>query len=99
MYKKYISSISRLMQEKSPKIRISVVHVKGARGLLDWTIADLAEHSSVAVQTITNWENRKTQPRESTREAIHDAFVKAGIEFTNGGDPGVKLIRSKKPAG
>ena len=84
------------MQEKSTKIRLSVVHVNGARGLLDWTISDLAEHSGVAVDTINKWLNRKTQPRESTREAIHDAFVKAGIEFTNGGDPGVKLIRSKK---
>ena len=84
------------MQEKSTKIKIFVVHVNGARGLLDWTISDLAEHSGVAVDTINKWLNRKTQPRESTREAIHDAFVKAGIEFTNGGDPGVKLIRSKK---
>ena len=84
------------MQEKSAKIRISVVHVNGARGLLGWTIADLSAQSGVAVDTINKWLNQKTQPRDATREAIHDAFVKAGIEFTNGGDPGVKLIRSKK---
>ena len=74
------------MQEESKKIHLAVVHVKAARGLLEWTVADLAEKSGVSPDTIHKWENRKAKPRQSTRDAIQKAFEDAGIEFSNGGD-------------
>ena len=85
--------ISKHMQEESKKIHLAVVHVKAARGLLEWTVADLAEKSGVSPDTIHKWENRKAKPRQSTRDAIQKAFEDVGIEFSNGGEPGVKRRR------
>jgi DNA-binding transcriptional regulator YiaG len=43
------------MQEKPGKVRISVRHVKAARGLLDWTVQQLAERANISAATIHNW--------------------------------------------
>ena len=84
------------MQEKTAKVRITVRHCKAARGLLDWTAAQLAEKSGVAVNTIHRWENHVHSPRQTTRDAIQKAFEEAGIEFSNGTAPGVKLYLEGK---
>ena len=78
------------MQEKSHTLKITVAHVKAARGLMDWTVADLAAKAGVSADTIHKWENRKAKPRQSTRDAIQSAFETAGVVFTNGREPGVK---------
>ncbi len=84
-------------QEKKAKIKITVRHCKAARGLLDWTAADLAKRSGVAVNTIHRWENHVHAPREATRDAIQKAFEDEGIEFSNGKEPGVKLRLKDNP--
>lgn len=84
---------SELMQQESTKIVLTAAHVRAARGLLHWSLADLAQRSGVAVDTINKWENGKQQPRDSTREAIRKAFSEAGVIFTNGKSPGVRLER------
>ena len=80
------------MHEKVEKIRITVRHVRAGRALLDWTVAQLAEKAGLSVDTLTKWENRRSQPRETTRDAIYKALTEAGIVFSNGDEPGVKLI-------
>ena len=82
-----------LSQQKSTEIKLTAAHVRGARGLLHWSLETLSERSGVAVKTINQWENGKQQPRESTREAIRKAFSEAGVSFTNGKSPGVRLER------
>ena len=84
------------MQEKKEIIHIHVEHVRAARGLLGWTMADLSKRSGVSEITIMRWENGHHAPRSSTREKIRDAFEHEGIEFANGGDPGVRLFRSRQ---
>lgn len=84
------------MQEKKEKIHIHVEHVRAARGLLGWTMADLSKRSGVSEITIMRWENGHHTPRPTTREKIRDAFEQEGIEFANGGDPGVRLFRSRR---
>ena len=66
-------------------------HVKAARALLDWNASDLAESCSVGVTTLRKFESG-LHIRETSRQAIYDALVKAGIEFQNGGKPGVRLV-------
>ena len=78
------------MQEKSPVVKITDEHVRAARGLLKWTLAQLAEKSGVTEVTINKWENGRTRPSANTRERIRIAFEEAGIVFTNGNSPGVK---------
>ena len=88
------NTAARHMQEKTKKIHLTAAHIRGARGLLHWTVADLAEKSGVSALTITRWENHQAKPRERTRDAVRDVCEQAGIVFTNGGEPGVKLRKT-----
>lgn len=66
-----------------------------ARAALKLSVRDLAKLAHVATGTIVRLEAGETlQPR--TVEAIQHALEKAGVEFTNGNAPGVRLKRSKK---
>lgn len=77
------------MQQK--KARLLGRHVRAARGLLGWTIAELAARSGVAVATLSRWENRKQKPRHSTEDEVRRVLEEQGIEFTNDDGPGVRL--------
>jgi transcriptional regulator with XRE-family HTH domain len=81
------------MQGKKPEIRIIDEHVRAARGLLRWTLDELAERSGVGRMTLHRWENQQSTPTAATRAKVRKAFEEAGIEFTNGTNPGVKHIR------
>jgi hypothetical protein len=64
-----------------------------ARAALHLGVRDLAVMAKVATATITRLEAGETlKPR--TVEAIQHAFEKAGIVFTNGDEPGVRLKKS-----
>lgn len=68
-------------------------HVRAARALLRWEQKMLADRSGVSLPTIKRLE---TQPGvlgayAETVSAIRGAFESEGIEFQNGGEPGVRL--------
>jgi len=64
-----------------------------ARAALHLGVRDLAVMAKVATATITRLEAGETlKPR--TVEAIQHAFEKAGVIFTNGDEPGVRLKKS-----
>jgi transcriptional regulator with XRE-family HTH domain len=56
---------------------------------------DLATASNVSRSTIIAFENFQKLPRYETLQAIRLALEAAGVEFTNGGVPGVKLGKAK----
>ena len=61
-----------------------------ARAALQLGIRDVAKLAKVASSTISRLEaGEALQPR--TVEAIQRALEKAGVEFTNGKKPGVRL--------
>jgi predicted transcriptional regulator len=63
---------------------------KTARELLGWTRTKLAYTAHVAQSTVSNLEAKgHLSPRLSI--VVQDALEAAGVEFTNGGEPGVKL--------
>lgn len=76
---------------------ISIRQIRAARALLDWTQADLAESAGLSEITIKNIERDVAAPRVSTMEALITAIEKAGVEFTNGGRPGVRMKAKAKP--
>ena len=41
--------------------------------------------------TISNWVTGKHRPTKSTKERIRKAFEDAGVQFLNGGRPGVRM--------
>lgn len=68
---------------------ITTAQIRGARGLLDWSQAELSQRTGVSTTSIGNIESGNTQARESTLETIRKAFETNGIEFLPGS--GVKL--------
>ena len=77
--------------------KVSIPQIKAARALLSWTQDDLAARSGVSQPTIKRLEAEGGElgGRAETGEKIRRALEKAGIEFTNGHSPGVRL-RGKK---
>lgn len=68
---------------------ISTAQIRGARGLLDWSQAELSKRTGISTTSIGNIESGNTQPRESTLQVIRKAFEDAGIEFMP--DNGVRM--------
>jgi transcriptional regulator with XRE-family HTH domain len=73
-------------------------HVRAARALLRWEQQTLAEKSGVSLPSIKRLETKPGPlgAYESTVAAIQAAFEKAGIEFANGGAPGVRLRKAAR---
>jgi transcriptional regulator with XRE-family HTH domain len=70
---------------------ISPAQCRAARALLDWSQRLLAETARVGVVTVRQFESGLTTPRNATLDVIVRAFEAAGVEFTFGEAPGVKL--------
>jgi transcriptional regulator with XRE-family HTH domain len=69
--------------------------VKAGRRLIGWSQEDLGGHSGVSATTIGNYETRKERSSVLDLSAVRYALEAAGVEFTNGGEPGVKLREAK----
>jgi len=61
-----------------------------ARAALELGVRELATRAKVSTNTIIRFESGEAL-KERTIEAIRRAFESAGVEFTNGDAPGVKL--------
>lgn len=64
---------------------------RAARGLLKWSQEGLANAAEVGIVSVRQFENENTEPRRATLAAIRRALEAAGVEFTNGDAPGVRL--------
>ena len=61
-----------------------------ARAALQFSVRELAEKSSVSPETVVRFEKGE-QLRPRTIDAIKQALEAAGVEFTGGSSPGVRL--------
>ena len=66
--------------------------------MLEWSREKLAEKSRIALRTIVDFERGAREPRHATLDVLRRALEAAGIEFTNGEQPGVRL-KPKEPLG
>jgi transcriptional regulator with XRE-family HTH domain len=73
----------------------SPAQCRAARGLLKWSQADLAQASKVVPKTIVYFEREDRTPYDRTLAAIRAALEAAGVEFTNGDQPGVRLRKPR----
>ena len=64
-----------------------------ARAALGLGVRELAAAAKVSIDTVARFE-RGDELKERTIEAMQRALEAAGVEFTNGGKPGVRLARS-----
>jgi predicted transcriptional regulator len=72
---------------------ITTRQVKAARSLLAWSQSELARVSGVSEPTIWRLEavDGELGGRPETVEKIRQALEDAGIQFTNGDAPGVRM--------
>lgn len=72
--------------------------MRAARAFLRWSADDLAKASHVGVATIRRAEAEDGVPNllVNNMEAIRHALEDAGIEFTNGEAPGVRLAKKMR---
>jgi transcriptional regulator with XRE-family HTH domain len=67
-----------------------------ARAALGWGVRELAKKAGVSVTTVTRFETEQSEPIKATLTVIQQTFEAAGIEFTNGGVPGVRVHPRKQ---
>jgi transcriptional regulator with XRE-family HTH domain len=66
---------------------------RAARGLLDWSQAELAARSNLSESTIRDFEKGRRVPSINNLAAVRRALEVAGVEFIDGDQPGVRLKR------
>jgi transcriptional regulator with XRE-family HTH domain len=65
--------------------------------MLGMTQQTLAELSGVSPRAIADFEAENRKPIKATLAALQRALEEAGVEFTNGGPPGVRLAAKRRP--
>jgi transcriptional regulator with XRE-family HTH domain len=76
---------------------ITSEQVRAARALIRWEQRDLAETSKVSLPSIKRLETTPgpLAAQARTVEALRAALEAAGVEFTNGDQPGVRLRKTR----
>jgi transcriptional regulator with XRE-family HTH domain len=67
---------------------------RAARALLDWTQIALAAAARLGESTVIDFERSRRAVTEASIAAMRRALEAAGVEFTNGDQPGVRLRRA-----
>jgi transcriptional regulator with XRE-family HTH domain len=70
---------------------ISAAQCRAGRALIRLTQADLADAASISKSVVVDFENDHRIPNRNNLAAIRRALEGAGVEFINGGSPGVRL--------
>ena len=88
---------TNISQQKRHSSDIDIVIMKAiqlrmARAAIGWGVRELAEKAGVTANTVTRIENG-ADAKQSTLTALKGALEAAGIEFTNGRQPGVRLSK------
>jgi len=74
---------------------ITYERVTKARELLQWSIDDLARWSQVARKAIFYFEIGASPLDERTLAQVKTALENGGVEFSNGGQPDVRLRKGR----
>jgi transcriptional regulator with XRE-family HTH domain len=84
------------MFENMSSQAVTAAQIRAARGLLGWSQTVLARDAGIALQTVIRFETgRGSRVSADTAAKIAAALEAAGVEFTNGGEPGVKLRKAE----
>ena len=69
---------------------ITSAQIRAARGILNWSRKDLAEHSGVSFASMRRLESFEGVPASNfkTLESVKLAFEKAGVEFIGSHEDG-----------
>lgn len=70
---------------------MSPAQCRAGRALIGMEQRALARAAGIAVSTLIDFEAERRSPRAATVATIRAALEKAGVEFTNSVQPGVRL--------
>jgi transcriptional regulator with XRE-family HTH domain len=74
---------------------MSASQCRMARAGIGWTVRELAAAAKMSADTIVRFETGQTL-RPRTVDAIRATLEAAGVEFTNGDAPGVRLRKTRR---
>ena len=72
---------------------MKAVQLRMARAAIGWGVRELAKKAGLTANTVTRVENG-ADAKQSTINRLQSALEAAGVEFTNGDQPGVRLTRA-----
>jgi transcriptional regulator with XRE-family HTH domain len=75
---------------------ITPAQCRAARGLVDMDQAVLADGAMITRGVIVDFEKGRRVPTRNNLAAIQRVLEEAGVEFTNGDAPGVRLRMKKR---
>jgi transcriptional regulator with XRE-family HTH domain len=72
---------------------IGGAQIRAACGMLNWSARELADASGLSLSTVKRMQSAEGVPSVAAKslEAIQRTLEEAGVGFTNGEEPGVKL--------
>jgi hypothetical protein len=73
---------------------LTAAQCRAARALLKWPQDKLASASKVATSTVGDFERETRTPHDHILADMRSALEAAGIEFTDGEQPGVRLRKN-----
>jgi transcriptional regulator with XRE-family HTH domain len=79
------------MSPPTPAMKITPAQVRAGRALIDWSTTRLASRANTSSYTLRLFERRKVDLSAPQIDAIRQALEAAGVEFTDGEKPGVRL--------
>ena len=84
---------AEIIVEPRPENEITGAQIRAARELLGWARDRLCPRAGLSATLLGKIEDGLRTPTNEQRLGIQGALEAAGIEFTNGDDPAVKLGR------
>ena len=75
---------------------ITPAQFRAARALLDWSRSELGAKAGYSLPTVQRVEKGGAKVSDEVHEKLKAALEAAGIEFTNGDAPGVRLHPRKR---
>jgi transcriptional regulator with XRE-family HTH domain len=72
----------------------SIAQIRGARGLLGWSQTELAKAAGLSEPTVKRFETGLANVSTAAIGKMVAALEAAGVEFTNGNQPGVRLKKA-----
>ena len=73
-------------------IPMNPIQLRMARAAVGWGVRELAEKAGITANTVTRIENG-ADAKQSTMDKLRRALEEAGVEFTDGDQPGVRLTQ------
>lgn len=70
---------------------MNAAQCRAARALLNWTQPQLGKAAGLGLSTVVDFEKERRTVSHDAASKMATALEAAGVEFTNGGQPGVRM--------